>query len=699
MEKAGLTGIYRVRLRIIVLLVLVLLGTLVGRLFTVQVLQHDSYLDQANGQQKCKVDIVADRGRITDRRGVVLAISRDRYTLYLGAEEIDKVKGSLGSLASAIGMDPHSLQGVVNRAVGRRGRILIKRRMTRQEKEEVEALGIEGVSFDMEKERYYPHDDLAAQVIGYAGIDNDGLAGIEGLFDDELSGMNGMTVLQVDGLGQKRINPDFPIVPPRNGKDVVLTIDSKLQEMAEAALDQAIESCGAKSGTVIVVKPFRGEILALACYPRLDLNEICEVAERDRVYAAMRNRAITDLFEPGSTFKIVTFAGILERGLGNLDDMIYCENGKYLVHNHYFHDTHKYQWLKVREVGELSSNIGVIKLAERLGADGLYQMARKFGFGSRTGVEFPGEAEGTLERLDKWSGLSLPSIAIGQEVCVTPLQMAMAYAAIANGGFLMKPILVKEIWDNNGEVVRKSQPEVIREVMSRETAERLKEVLVGVVDHGTGKKTRIEGIRIAGKTGTAQKGLPGRKGYVPGKYVTSFGGFFPADHPKYAVFVMLDEPERNKWGGASAAPLFRDLVESTIYSYDGILGGSTPLDMVDSGPEMDGRYSVLRFKEVAGDSRTDTSARFDEPPVYDLTYSAGEVVGRGPGTYPFIPRTPLRGKTPDVSGKSLREAVGILSRAGLRVKIRGMGRVTRQEPAPGESYARNDVCVLWGEAI
>ena len=531
MEKVRVKGANKVRLRLAALLIFIVLSVFIGRLFSVQVLKHGGYLRQADGQQKLKIDITADRGRILDRRGVALAISRDRYSLYYdkGEGKSVDVESVASSLADVLGVEPLSIERLIRNS---KGSALIERKISRQKKEEVEALGIVGVSFDVEKERYYPHNTLASQVIGYAGIDNKGLEGIEEYYNDVLSGVNGTAILQRDGHGGKQINPDFPSVSPRSGEDVVLTLDAKLQELAENALDHAIDRCGAKSGSVVVIEPNRGEILALACYPRIDLNSVCRVRNRGEIYAAMRNRAVTDVFEPGSSFKIVTLTSVLEKGLANLDEMVFCENGKYLVRNHLFHDIHRYGWLKVREVIELSSNIGVIKLAERVEKEGLYQMARKYGFGSRTGVDFQGEAGGVLNRLDKWSGISLASIAIGQEVCVTPLQRALAYSAIANGGFLMKPIFVKEIRDNDGEVIFEAQPEVIRKVMSRETSDRLKEVLVGVVERGTGRKTRIEGFEMAGKTGTAQKSLPGRYGYTPGKYITTVGGFFPAQNPR-----------------------------------------------------------------------------------------------------------------------------------------------------------------------
>ncbi len=694
MERIRLDGAYRIRFKFLAFLLILVFLVLVGRLFSVQILQHEKYLREADNQQKLKIDIEADRGQILDRHGVSLAVSKDRFTMYLDVSRVADPKKTARSLAAVSGWQAGPLEKAIRSS---RGSILIDRKISRQQKEKVESLGIEALSFEVEKERFYPYNSLAAQVIGYAGMDNKGLEGIEGYFDGILAGERGSAILQRDGLGGRHINPDLPSVTPRSGQDIYLTIDKVLQELAENALDRAVERHGAKSGSVVVVEPYSGEILAMACYPRIDLNSVRRIRDRAEIYAAMRNRVITDVFEPGSTFKIVTLTSILEKGLANLDERIFCENGSYKVCNHTFNDIHEYGWLKVREVFELSSNIGVIKLAERLEKQGLYQMARKYGFGSRTGIDFSGESGGILNRIDKWSGLSLASISIGQEVCVTPLQMVMAYAAIANGGLLMKPTLVKEIRDTEGKVVFRSEPEVIREVMIRETCESVKELLVGVVERGTGVKTRIEGYQMAGKTGTAQKTLPGKRGYECGKYITSFGGFFPVQDPGYAVFVMLDEPKRDKWGGESAAPLFRELAESTIYAFDELLDDAAPGYMADNQPGMGERYRVVSVSGARESGERRIRGRKEECPVVDLAYPSRDSGDYGRKSYPFVQSALVRGRMPDLSGLAMREAYLLVANTGLRVRIEGMGRIVKQEPSAGEQYTEKDICLLKGE--
>jgi cell division protein FtsI/penicillin-binding protein 2 len=694
LEKVRLDRAYRIRFKFLACLIALVFAVLVGRLFSVQILQHEKYLNEADIRHKLKIDIVADRGKILDRYGVPLAVSRDRFTMYLDVGSVKDAGETAKSLSTVSNWSTGSLEKTIRSS---KGRILINRKISRQKKEEAESLGIDALIFELEKERYYPYNGLAAQVIGYAGMDNKGLEGIEGYYDNILAGVDGSAILYRDGLGGRHINPDLPSVSPRSGQDIKLTIDKKLQEVAENALDRAIERHGARSGSVVVMEPYSGEILALACYPRIDLNSVRRIRDRAEVYAAMRNRVITDAFEPGSTFKIVALTSILEKGLANLDERIFCENGSYKVCKHLFHDIHEYGWLKVREVFELSSNIGIIKLAERLEEQGLYQMARKYGFGSRTGIDFPGESGGILNHLDKWSGLSLASISIGQEVCVTPLQMVMAYSAIANGGRLMKPIFIKEIRDTDDKVVFRSEPEVIREVMTGETCELLQELLVGVVEQGTGVKSRIEGYQMAGKTGTAQKSLPGERGYARGKYITTFGGFYPAQNPRYAVFVMLDEPERDKWGGESAAPLFRELAESTIHGFDEFLVDAAPGYMQENSPGVEERYEVVYVTGEQENREQKDLGRKNDYQVFDLAYSANDPEKNRRQNYPFIASALVRGKMPDLSGLALREAYLLLAGTGLSVKLEGMGRVVKQEPAVGEEYTDDDICLLQGE--
>jgi cell division protein FtsI/penicillin-binding protein 2 len=696
MEKARMKVEYKQRLRILAFLVSATSFVLIGGLFSVQVFQHDMYLREADTQQKLKVEIEADRGRILDRNANALAISRDCFTLNLDRRRVNDIGGAACALANALDRNPRSLERMIRKYP--HPNVMIERKLPRRKKELVEELHIQGISFDIEKDRYYPNDALGAQVIGYAGMDNEGLEGIEGFYNEVLSGDNGIAILQRDGRGGTHFNPDFLSIPPRSGQDVVLTLDIRLQEAAEDALDNAIERCGAKSGSVILMDPFRGEILALAAYPRINLNSIPHVGGREALYAAMRNRAVTDLFEPGSTFKIVTLTSVVEKGLASLDERIFCENGKYPVSRHLFHDIHKYEWLTVREIFELSSNIGVIKLAERLEKEGLYQMSRRYGFGSPTGIDFPGEVGGILNRLDGWSGLSLASIAIGQEVCVTPLQMALAFSAIANGGVLMKPLLVKEIWDTNGAPVYQAEPEVIRQVMSQETSDRLKDVLVGVVERGTGTKAGLDGIELAGKTGTAQKNLPGERGYATGKYVTSFGGFVPARKPRYAVFAVLDEPERDKWGGESAAPLVHELIESILS-----ISGIAYVGYRDEPPSSSISNSRIETVHVSCADREsygeEPAKNVPETPVFDLKLPARSSEEIDRGRYPFVSAVPTRGRMPDLSGLSMRVALLRLAEKGLAARVEGMGRVVEQVPGAGEEYRQETDCVVRGEVF
>ena len=328
----------------------------------------------------------------------------------------------------------------------------------------------------------------------------------------------------------------------------------------EEELKAAVERHRARSGMGIVMVPRTGEVLALASVPGFDPNR-----PGDYPMWTRKNRVITDIYEPGSTFKVVTAAAALEEKVMSPEDSVFCEEGAFLVAGRRFRDAHPYGWLTFREVVELSSNIGTIKVAERLGKDVLYRYARTFGFGAETGIDLPGEVKGILRPPSAWSGRSLASIAVGQEVSVTAIQMACAYAAVANGGMLMRPQIVLEVKGAGGKVLKRMKPEPVRRVVSEETARKLVEFLEGVVERGTGREARIPGVRVAGKTGTAQRPLEGGGGYAPGEFVASFVGFLPAEDPELLCLVVIDTPrEGGHYGGQVAAPVFRRVVERVL---------------------------------------------------------------------------------------------------------------------------------------
>ncbi|MCH7778641.1 MAG: penicillin-binding protein 2 [Gemmatimonadetes bacterium] len=417
-----------------------------------------------------------------------------------------------------------------------------------------------GVGFIAETKRYYPKRKLAASTLGFVGLDNQGLAGIEHFHHAVLKGRVQRTVLEKDARGRflwttanaQDLNP--------GKQDVVLALDEVIQFIAERELNRQVKEYRAKSGLAIVMDPFSGAVYAMASAPEFNPNN----------YAAYpphiwRNDAVASAFEPGSIFKPIVAAASLEEGLAGPDDIFFCENGSYQIGKSRISEAsnHQFGWLTLRSIIAKSSNIGAIKIAQRLGNRRFYDYIRKFGFGRRLGVDLPGEASGTLRSIRQWSGLSLASISFGHEISVTPIQMVSAIAAIANGGVLIRPRLTQAIL-KNGVLDRTFEPEALQTVLSEETSRQMINILKSVVKTGTGAKAAIPGFEVAGKTGTAQKIDPKTQTYSKTKYLASFVGFVPADAPRLVILVMIDEPQKTYWGGEVAAPVFQRIARKTL---------------------------------------------------------------------------------------------------------------------------------------
>lgn len=435
--------------------------------------------------------------------------------------------------------------------------VWLGRKITPQQSEAIRNLHIKGIDFIKESRRSYSNGYLGAQVIGFAGLDNVGLEGLEMYYDSYLKGESGWALFLRDAR-QKKLNLYEKIVPPKDGYDIVLTIDEVIQYIAEKELEKAIKKHNAKGGSIVVMNPHTGEILALANRPTFDPNDT-----KSRVKDSMRNRAICDLFEPGSVFKIVTASAALEEQKANESDRIFCENGAYRVASHILHDHRAHGWLTFREVIEQSSNIGTTKIAQNLGDSLLYRYVKAFGFGVKTGVDLPGEINGMAKEPRFWSKTSIGAVPIGQEIGVTTLQLACAISVIANGGQLMRPFIVKEIIDKYKEPIKEFEPVMAHKVISLNTAERVKSILRGVIESGTGKMARIQEFSAAGKTGTAQKIEP-NGAYSHTKFMATFIGFAPVDDPMVAIAVVIDEPRPYYFGGVVAAPVFKDVACDTL---------------------------------------------------------------------------------------------------------------------------------------
>lgn len=658
-------------------------------LVDVQILSHDAWLTAAQKQQKKRVEIAPERGRIFDRNGVPLAINRERYEIYLVPRHIADVDRFVSRLTSIVPYDEAELRRRIERG-GWYVRLL--RGVDRDTVKRLEEADLDGVGVEPYQVRHYPHGDLARTLLGQVDPDNRGLEGVEMQYDEALRGTPGYAIHQRDALGREYPNFTYPVEPPVDGKDVWLTIDIGMQEIVEAALENAMERTKARSGSVVVVDPQSGELVSMASRP-VDASEA----------GPLVNRAIVDPFEPGSTFKIVTLAGLYEEGLAAPGDSLFCEEGRWNYEGRTLTDVHPYGWLTVEEVIEESSNICSAKLAARLGEEKLYEYARRFGFGLPTGLDFPGEPRGLLKRPDQWSALTPASMAMGYEVMVTAMQMAMAYGAVANGGELLRPYLVGKVVGPDGSVEYRGQPQRVRRVMRPETARLVTRALVRVVETGTAKNAQIDVLPVAGKTGTARKtGENG--GYTRGLYTSSFVGFFPAEEARYAMFVRIDEPVGAFYGGTVAAPVFRQAMESSlvtetmVHSPGLVERMRTPDRVVWTVSDTLVDLPVTETDTIAPDpgplgdggagSEVASSLSTVVDPPFTLPERAGSYVidvregsETDPGTT-FDPGTQV--KVPDFEGLAIREAVARAARLGLRLRFEGTGRIVAQEPEPGE---------------
>ena len=437
--------------------------------------------------------------------------------------------------------------------------VWLARQVTPETLASLQGLKLRGVYFVNETRRYYPKRHLAGQVLGFVGIDEQGLGGLEHLYDRDLSGQPRRVTLQRDAVGrQVRLLVGDATEHPR-GADLHLTLDERLQHVAEREIASQVQQTGAKHGLVVILHPQTGDILTMASYPFFDPNNYRDLQQHDW----QRNRAVTDAFEPGSTFKLVVAAASLEENTVRPGDMFFCENGLMVRGWRRIRDHEPYGVLSFSQVIEKSSNIGTVKISERLNSLTLYQYIRRFGFGEKSLVDFPGEVSGQLRPPQQWSRFSHASLAIGQEIAITPLQLVTAFAAVANGGWLMRPHLVQRVVD--AETVRTFGPEARRRVLSSQTAEKLMAIFTGVVERGTGKPAAVEGYTAAGKTGTAQKVDPERGVYSHNKILASFVGYVPAEAPQLVILVMLDEPQRSRWGSQAAAPVFRRIAQQALH--------------------------------------------------------------------------------------------------------------------------------------
>ena len=510
---------------------------------------------KVDGQVKRSVKSLGERGIIFDANMGKMALSIDVTSIGAHPKQIKDVAATSRDLAKALMLDRNDL---VKKLSSNTPFVWIERHVTPKKVEIVEALNLDGIVFKSERSRFYPNKSMAAQIVGFSGVDGRGLEGVEFYYDRILEGQQAQFRVIRDALG-RGLGLEIDEEIDHSGKNLILTIDRRIQYIAETALAEAVTQNGAKNGIVVVMSPKTGAILAMAHYPFINPNSYNQFA-KDK----WRNRAITDPYEPGSTLKIFSAAAALESGVSGPHSIFYCENGAYRIGRNVVHDTRPYKFLSLEQIIQVSSNIGTVKLSENIGSKNLYDTLKNFGFGERTGIDCPGETPGMLSPYQRWTKIDNAAIAFGQGISVSAIQLITAVSAIANDGILMKPYVVQAITDKNGAMIEKFNPQPVRRAVSSETAEAIRKMMAMVTEQGgTGTKAAIEGYKVGGKTGTAQK-IDENGTYARGKYLSSFVGFVPVENPEAAILVMIDEPQKAHYGGVVAAPVFKKIALQTL---------------------------------------------------------------------------------------------------------------------------------------
>lgn len=637
------------------------------RLVHLQFSQHEGLANRARQQQQNSIETTPQRGELLDRQERQLARSVQTVSLFLDPDGLDAatLDRNAQQIAQSLGMKYADLAKEFREAQAQKRRFIwIARRLDADHANKVVAMNLPGIHPQLEPKRYYPNGPLAAHILGYVGLDGQGLGGVEQFYNTKIAGEPGQLFLEKDANGKPYESHEIASKP---GQTVVLTIDQAIQYQAEQVLQAAVQRSRAKSGSVIVLDPRSGEILALANAPTFDPNRVADAKAETR-----SNWALQNIYEPGSTFKVVAFSAALEKKLARVDERIDCQMGAITVAGRVIRDHTAFGSLTIPEALAKSSNVAAIKLGLRVGDPAMYDYIKRFGFGSRTGIELPGETAGLLRKVERWQASSIGSIAIGQEIGVTPVQMVAAFGALANDGLRIAPHLIREVRNAEGAVVYRAQPEQ-RRVINAETAIALRGMLEGVTLRGTAKQAQLDGYSAAGKTGTAQKIDPKTRAYSATKHVASFVGFAPVSNPQVAIIVVIDEPAGAYHGGDVAAPVFREVAELILPTL-----GVMPDIEVKSVPELvaqdnDDPERAAKWREEQAQSEQERKATM--PTVDSNGGRGGEVV--------YANATRKAMLMPDLRGRSVRDVARTCAQLGLQVEARGEGRVFKQSPSAG----------------
>ncbi|HEY0386354.1 MAG TPA: penicillin-binding protein [Pyrinomonadaceae bacterium] len=650
-----------------------------ARLVYLQTAEHSWLKERARVQQQDALETSPLRGLVLDRQGRELARSINAESIFVVPGEIQDVKEAAAKLAPLVEVEQGELAARLQQAqAAKRKFAWVARKLSDESAAAVKALGLKGVYSYKESKRYYPNGSLAAHVLGFVGLDEVGLGGIEQFYNERIQGEAGKVFVEMDARGQPYSSLE---VGARPGQTVVLTIDQMVQYRTEQALLKAVSNAHAKSGTAIVLDPRTGEILAMANAPTFDPNDV-----RSSSAQARTNQALQNIYEPGSPFKIVAYSAAIEKGLVKPTDHIDCQMGSIMVAGRLVHDHHPFGNLTIADALAKSSNVAAIKLGLRVGDAQMYEYMKRFGFGSKTEVELPGETSGLVRAVERWQPSSIGSIAMGQEVGVTPVQMAAAFGALANDGLRISPHLVREIRATDGSLVYRAEPEQHR-VVGAETAQQLRHMLEGVTLNGTAKKAQLDGYTAAGKTGTAQKIDPKTRAYSKTKYIGSFVGFAPVENPSVVIIVVIDEPVGSYHGGDVAAPVFREIAEQILPELN-VAPDSELKAAPAAGLLAQGKAAIETAERVRAEQEHERAEQLATLP--QVAHAEDE---RTPDRPELVYTTATRRAVlmPDLRGRSVRDAARVCAQLGLQLEASGEGRAVRQSPLAGREVDAGQV--------
>lgn len=661
------------------LMMVVGFGAVIWKAFTLQVVERSAWEERARAQTEIVVQVPIYRGSIYDRQGRLLAMSVPQRSLFADGEMVANPQKAANLLAPILQESAPAIQSKLTRTSKnnrQRRFIWLKRELTDQQANAVADLNVAGLHLIDEYRRFYPSRQIAGQLLGFVGSDGTGLEGVEKAYDQVLRERFQATGQQRDGLKKRLAFESKTVSTNQERPGLSLTVDSYLQYLAERELEEAVKKYRAKSGEVVVLDTRTFEVLAMANWPAFNPNNY-----RQEVADTWRNRSITDLFEPGSTFKVFLVAGAIEEKTVSTTDRIYCENGKYRLASHTINDVHPYGWLTIPDLIKHSSNIGASKIAVQLGQERYHRYIRGFGFGAKTGIDLPAEAKGAVRHWKRWRPVDLAAAGFGQSIGVTTLQLTAAVASIANGGVWMQPILAQGFLDQSGQWSPAHDSRTSRQVVRKKTAGQVRDMMVEVTKPGgTGVQAAINGFAVAGKTGTAQMLDPGSKRYSSTRYISIFTGFAPADNPRIAISVVIHEPHGAIYGGVVAAPVFHDIAAQALPylgaapADDGLTPGSCVPNLLKATPSV----KPVAIHYTSGDAK----AR----PMTAPNLSAG--------CYPPGQSDTDPAAMPNVVGLSFRSALQQLQHLQGRIQMEGSGQVVGQFPLPGTHITPGEVIEL-----